>query len=156
MTQGRTRSAVEVRDLRQEHLQEVVGIDALHTGESKPRYWQRVFERFLTSDGEGRVGLAAEAEGRMIGYLLGDVRAFEFGSEACGWVFAVGVDPDASRKGVASALLEQACERFRLAGVTRVKTMVRRDDVGVLSFFRANEFAGGGFVELEKRLERRG
>jgi ribosomal protein S18 acetylase RimI-like enzyme len=146
-------TAIEVRDLRQVHLEEVVRIDALHTGESKPQYWQRVFDEFLSSDGESRVGLAAEFDGRMIGYLVGDVRAFEFGSEVCGWVFAVGVDPGESRTGVASALLEHGCERFRKAGVTRVRTMVRRNDVAVLSFFRANGFAGGSFVQLERDLE---
>ncbi len=146
-------TAIEVRNLRRVHLEEVVRIDALHTGEHKPRYWQRVFDEFLESDGKGRVGLAAEVEGRMIGYLVGDVRAFEFGSEACGWVFAVGVDPSESRTGVASALLEHGYKRFRMAGVTRVRTMVRRNDVGVLSFFRANGFTGGSFVQLERDLE---
>ncbi|MCP3981853.1 MAG: GNAT family N-acetyltransferase [bacterium] len=148
-------TTVEVRDLCREHLEEVARIDALHTGESKPDYWQRVFEEFLSSTGEERVGVAAEIDGRTIGYLLGVVRAFEFGSEACGWVFAVGVDPDQARAGVASALLEHACERFRRAGVTRVRTMVQRNDVEVLSFFRANGFAGGSFVQLERDLEGR-
>ena len=64
-------TAIEVRDLRKVHLEEVVRIDALHTGESKPQYWQRVFDEFLSSDGESRVGLAAEFDGRMIGYLVG-------------------------------------------------------------------------------------
>jgi ribosomal protein S18 acetylase RimI-like enzyme len=153
MPAGSPGTAIEVHDLRMEHLEEVVRIDALHTGERKLRYWQRVFNEFLGSDGDGRVGLVAEVRGRMIGYLLGDVRAFEFGSEACGWVFAVGVDPGQSRAGVASALLEHGCERFGKAGVTQVRTMVRRNDVGVLSFFRANGFAGGSFVQLERDLE---
>lgn len=155
MSSGEPASAIAVRELRQEHLDGVVRIDALHTGERKPRYWERVFEPFLSPEGRGRVGLAAEVEGRLIGYLFGEVRAFEFGSEPCGWVFAVGVDPEQSREGVASALLEQAAERFRQAGVTRVRTMVRRNDVAVLSFFRANGFAGGSFVQLEKELEGR-
>jgi len=146
-------TAIEVHDLRRVHLEQVVRIDALHTGEHKPRYWQRVFDEFLASDGASRVGLAAELDGRMIGYLVGDVRAFEFGSEACGWIFAVGVDPSESRTGVASALLEHGCQRLRNGGVTRVRTMVGRNDVGVLSFFRANGFTGGSFVQLERDLE---
>ena len=89
----------------------------------------------------------------MIGYLLGEVRAFEFGSEACGWVFSVGVDPNALHGGVASALLRETCRRFREAGVSTVRTMVRRDSVDVLSFFRANGFVGGSFVQLELDLE---
>ena len=145
--------AIEVRDLRRADLDDVVRIDALHTGERKIEYWQRVFRDFLEPGGHGRVGLAAHAEGRLIGYLVGEVRAFEFGSEACGWIFAVGVDPDEARRGVASALLGEACLRFRQAGVARVRTMVRRNAVEVLSFFRANRFRGGSFVQLERELD---
>jgi ribosomal protein S18 acetylase RimI-like enzyme len=148
-------AALDVRDLRREDLDDVVRIDALHTAERKPDYWSRVFRDFLDARTPGLVGLVAEHRGRLIGYLVGDVRAFEFGSEPCGWVFAVGVDPRETRRGVASALLDEAGQRFRRAGVTRARTMVRRDDVGVLSFFRANGFSGGSFVQLEKRLEGR-
>ena len=154
MSPASNRKAIEVHDLRREHLDEVVRIDALHTGERKPEYWNEVFRESVdSSNGRERIGLVAEDGGRLIGYLLGEVRAFEFGSEACGWVFAVGVDPRDSRMGVASALLGEARERFRRGGVTRVRTMVRRNDVDVLSFFRANGFVGGSFVQLEANLE---
>jgi len=146
-------TSIEVRELSREHLDAVMRIDTLHTGERKPRYWRRVFDEFLAADAEGRVGLVAEIDTGVIGYLLGEVRAFEFGSEACGWLFSVGVDPAQARSGVASALLEHACERFRRLGVTRVRTMVGRNDVAVLSFFRANRFTGGSFVQMERELE---
>jgi ribosomal protein S18 acetylase RimI-like enzyme len=145
-----------VCDLRPEHLDGVTRIDALHTGESKSDYWQSIFDRFLrTERGPRRVGLAAEDDGRLVGYLLGEVRAFEFGSEACGWIFAVGVDPDRSRQGVAAALTAEACSRFRAAGMSKVRTMVRRNNVAVLSFFRSREFVGGSFAQLELDLEAR-
>ncbi len=113
-------------------------------------YWARVFESsWGRHRGRLRVGLAAEAGDGLAGYLLGDVRAFEFGSEPCGWIFAVGVDPAHARRGVASALLAEAVTRLRAAGVTTVRTMVRRNDVPVLAFFRTNGFAGGPYVQLE-------
>jgi ribosomal protein S18 acetylase RimI-like enzyme len=145
--------SIRVRDLQPDDRRGVIRIDAVHTGESKPDYWKRAFRSFLD---RGRtplhVGLAAERNGSLVGYLLGEVRAFEFGSEECGWVFAVGVDPEGARAGVASALLQEACNRFREAGVDRVRTMVRRNNVAVLSFFRANSFVGGSFVQLELDL----
>jgi hypothetical protein len=48
--------------------------------------------------------------------------------------------------------LEEARRRFRRAGVDTVRTMVRRDDVPVLSFFRSSGFVGGRFVEMEADL----
>ena len=145
---------LEVRDLARADLDEVVRIDALHTGERQAEYWQRVLGDFLGGEsGRVRVGLAATRGGRLVGYLLGEVRAFEFGSEACGWIFGVGVDPRHARGGVASTLLAAGCRRFRAAGVRRIRTMVRRNNVPVLSFFRANGFAAGRFVQLELDLE---
>ena len=154
MTRSRAVQAVAIRDLRQQDLPEVVRIDALQTGESKPEYWKRVFRDFLRGDGDPvRVGLCAEGKEGLVGYLLGEVRAFEFGSDTCGWIFAVGVDPAHLRKSVATGLLALACRRFRESGIRQVRTMVGRNNVPVLSFFRANGFVGGSFVELELDLE---
>lgn len=147
-----------IRKLRRADLADVVRIDAHHTGQRKLAYWKRVFEQFLEGrHGRSRVGLAAVGQPRVdahiLGYLLGEVRAFEFGSEPCGWVFAVGVDPRGLRAGVGSALLQAAADAFRTKKVARVRTMVRRSDVPVLSFFRASGFEGGAYVQLEKDLE---
>ena len=90
---------------------------------------------------------------RLSGYLLGDVRAFEFGSAPCGWIFAVGVDPDQAHHGIGSALAAEAGRRFGRAGVSTVRTMVRRNDVSMLAFFRSNGFVGGSFTQLELGLE---
>jgi ribosomal protein S18 acetylase RimI-like enzyme len=149
-------AGVRVRALAKGDLEDVVRIDALHTGSRKPAYWDRVFRDAFDGRGpEGvRVAIGAEAGDaagrRLAGYLLGDVRAFEFGSDACGWVFAVGVDPAFARQGVASALLDEAGRRFRAGGILRVRTMVRRNDVPVLSFFRSNGFVAGPFTQLER------
>jgi len=144
---------VRVRELRTRDLETVIRIDARHTGEAKPGYWSAVFDEFLGArDARFRIGLAADGPAGMIGYLLGEVRAFEFGSEPCGWVFGVGVDDAHARGRVASRLLAECCRRFRDEGVGRVRTMVLRNNVPVLSFFRANGFVAGSFVELELEL----
>lgn len=148
-----TPSVLRVRELRPGDLPSVTRLDALHTGVGKRAYWRRVFNGFLAPRGAKRIGLAALDGSRLVGYLLGEVRAFEFGSEECGWVFSVGVDPALGRRGVASRLLAEACRRFRAARVTQVRTMVRRTDVPVLAFFRANGFRGGPFVQLELDLQ---
>lgn len=144
---------MNVCDLRAEHLDAVTRIDALHTGAAKPEYWREVFERFLDFRRERqRVGLVAEDGGHAVGYLLGEVRAFEFGSEPCGWIFGVGVEPARLRRGVAGLLLREARLEFHEMGVKTLRTMVRRNDVPVLSFFRAQGFVGGSFAQLEVSL----
>jgi ribosomal protein S18 acetylase RimI-like enzyme len=145
--------ALTVRPLARRDLAEVVRIDAARTGTRKPAYWQRVLGG-LSRRGTGGtpIALAAITGQRLAGYVVGDVRAFEFGSEPCGWVVAIAVDTPYLRTGVASALLAHACAAFRRAGVTAVRTMVRRDDVPVLAFFRSNGFAAGSYVQLEADL----
>ena len=147
---GTTRAGTRVRRLRSDDLAAVVALDALLTGEAKPDYWEGVVERFLRD--AGCIGLAAARDGELEGYLFGERRAFEFGSKACGWIFAVGVHPEAARAGVGSALLAEACRLFGALGLEAVRTMVPRTDVPFLSFFRRHGFVGGPFVQLELGL----
>ncbi|MBM3991538.1 MAG: GNAT family N-acetyltransferase [Planctomycetes bacterium] len=142
-----------VRALVASDLAEVIRIDAAHTAQAKPAHWRAVLDRFCgAGTSRAQVGLAADGDQGLDGYLFGEVREVEFGSEACGWVFAVGVDERAFRRGTASALLEEARRRFVELGVAKVRTMVARNDVPVLSFFRASGFVGGPYVQLELPL----
>ncbi len=143
---------IEIRELRPGDLEDVVRIDALHTEAAKPAYWRQVLQDFLEPGSDKpRIGLVADQDQRLVGYLLGEVRAFE--SATSGWVFAVGVDPPHLHTGVASALLDEACRRFGELGVRRVRTMVERDNLNLLGFFRANDFVGGTVVHLERDIE---
>ncbi len=99
------------------------------------------------------VGVTSRA--RVAAYLVGEARGWEFGSEPAGWIFALGVDPRDGRKGVGTMLLEEAAARFAELGVSTVRTMVRKDDVSVLRFFRSGRFAAGPYVELELDLAQR-
>jgi ribosomal protein S18 acetylase RimI-like enzyme len=150
MTPRSSNTAVAVRGLRPTDLDDVVALDAALTHERKESYWQEVLARFLARRGGLALGVDREdgAEG-LDGYLCGEVRAFEFGSEPCGWVFSLGVRPEAARHGIASALLAEARARFARYGVTRIRTMVTRTDVPMLSVFRSQGFVGGPFVQLE-------
>ena len=164
---SKAQGRVAVRAIRKEDAAAVARIDVLHAGAShagsapagatKRKWWDGVIERHLRrGPAVGlRVGLVAveEPRGRVVGFLFGQVRAFEFGSDPCGWIFAVGVPPDAARHGVASRLLAEANARFREAGIPVVRTMVRNDDLPVLTFFRSQGFAAGPFVELELSLD---
>lgn len=145
--------AMTISPLRADDLAAVVRLDARLTGRRKPSYWKAVFGEFLSpARGLVRVGLAAREGRQLSGYLLGEVRAFEFGSAPCGWIFAVGVDPAQAHHGIGSALVAEAGRRFTRAGVSTVRTMVRRDDVSLLAFFRSNGFVGGSFTQLELGL----
>jgi L-amino acid N-acyltransferase YncA len=96
--------------------------------------------------------LVAEREHKVIGFIMGEVRAWEFGSPSCGWVSAIGVTRDSLLEGVGSGLLDALCEYFRQAGVTSVRTMIARQNHELLSFFRSYGMMAGPFLQLELEL----
>jgi len=145
-------SNVTIRDAKAGDVATVIRLDEIHTGLAKPDYWQEMFTAYVTEDHFGRYFLIAEAGGQMAGFIVGEIRTWEFGSPPCGWVFAVNVSPDCREGGVGSGLLEAICQRFRKDGVGTVRTMVSRNDGLNLSFFRSQGMTAGPYMELEKSL----
>lgn len=141
------REPLAIRDARQNDAPAITAIDARHTGVAKPAHWRKM----LTHCRDGGVAVVAECGRDLVGYLLGEVRAWEFGSPPTGWIYAVGVSPDAESAGVGRRLVESACERFGVMQVTAVRTMVQRESIALLRFFRGAGFVTGPFVELERR-----
>jgi len=144
-----------IRKIKPEDSQAIIKIDAIHSGKAKAAYWkERVQPFFRTSQKDQHLlGHVAVAEDKVIGYILAEARAWEFGSPLCGWIFAIGVDPKSGRQGVGLALCREVCLKFKALDIRTVRTMVRKDDIDVLSFFRASGFHAGPFVELELTME---
>ncbi len=145
---------ISLRDACPDDLSGIVELDALRAGERKRAWWRKLLEEYAGGDPQGgRVALvAADEDGSVRGYLFGEVRAWEFGSERCGWIFSVAVSPDHERSGLATRLCREAAERFGALGVEMVRTMVRRNDVPMLALFRSMGFRAGPFSELERRV----
>jgi len=127
------------------------------TGLSKPDYWDDVYRRYGRRRTSERIFLVAgpatrQGDAHVLGFIIGEVRAWEFGSAPCGWVFALSVEPDSRLHGVGSAMLEAISERFRKAGVGKMRTMVARNAQLPLVFFRSEGMMAGPYIQLEKDL----
>jgi GNAT superfamily N-acetyltransferase len=151
-TPGEGADPVEIRAVRRGDLKEVIAIDAAITGIEKRAYWQSVLRRYGVAGDAQRQFLVAAAGGRVVGFVIGEVRDWEFGSPPCGWVFAIDVVPDARLGGIATRLLAAICAAFRRAGVTKVRTILARDNTLILSFFRSQGMMAGPFIPLEMDL----
>jgi len=137
---------VSIRPAQASDLPAISALDARLTGSDKPDYWRDMLapERNL---------LVAESDGgKLLGFIAGEVRAWEFGQPAAGWVFAIQIEPKQRERGVASALFEALVTRFREKGVTRVRTLVDRKDHLILSFFRAQGMVAGPSLQLDMDL----
>jgi GNAT superfamily N-acetyltransferase len=139
--------------VRKADLDRIVAIDATVTGLEKRSYWQSLFRRYGVAGPAKRQFLVAETEGRVVGFVIGEVRDWEFGSDSCGWVFGIDVDPGYRLQGVGARLLEAICAGFRRAGVQRVRTLLSRDNTLILSFFRSQGMMAGPFIPLEMDLD---
>lgn len=146
-------AAVSIRPVRRGDLDAVIEIDAMVTGIEKRDYWNSLYRRYADAVATGQHFLVAVSDEHVIGFVIGEVRDWEFGSPPCGWVFAIDVRPDARLGGTATGLLQAICAGFRRAGVSKVRTMLSRDNTLILSFFRSQGMMIGPFIPLEMDLE---
>ncbi|TWJ11203.1 GNAT family N-acetyltransferase [Geobacter argillaceus] len=130
----------------------VVSLDLQGSDEEKPAYWSSVFEHYINGHND-RCFLVAEFNKAVVGFIIGEVRAWEFGSPPCGWVFAAAVSPHVRQMRIGQQLFEEISKRLKLAGVTTVRTMADRDNNLLLSFFRSMGLRTGRYIELEKALD---
>src|SRR3990167_4428934 len=77
--------------------------------------WRARLRGIARGDAGGSVTLVAvddAARDEVLGYLAGEIRAFEFGSEPAGWIFAIGVAHENQRRGIGQKLREAAVSAF--------------------------------------------
>lgn len=148
---------VTIHPARPADLAAIVALDAEITGVAKRDYWKRLIER--TSRGHPPESFFLVAEGELggsrtvFGFIEGEIRAWEFGSAPCGWVYVLSVRPEARLAGLGQTLLDALEAAFKRAGVTRMRTMVLRNNRLVMQFFRAAGMMAGPYLELEKEIE---
>ena len=148
--------AIVIRSAERRDVAEVSALDAQVTGLPKPEHWMELYRRQRSGAG-APTGIflvaspAADPE-RVLGFIVGEIRAWEFGSDPCGWVYALSVRPEARERGVGEALLEAIAEAFRKAGMGKMRTMVARDAILPMQFFRGEGLMAGPYVQLEKDL----
>ncbi len=130
------------------------GLDTRITGMAKPDYWDDIFARY--GDGPNRFFLVAEdAGGGLLGFIFGEVRAWEFGSPPSGWIIGLGVDPAVRLRKVGTRMFDAITDCLAATGVDTVRTMLARDDDLNMAFFRSQGMMGGPFIQLEMPLNRR-
>lgn len=141
-----------IRNANQGDLNDVITLDTFSSKAEKPDYWRGIFDHYVGGDKKDQIFLVAESKKKVVGFIVGEVRAWEFGSPPCGWVFALAVSPDAREGGVGRRMFDEMSCRLQQAGVSTVRTMVDRDDKLTLSFFRGMGLRTGKYIELEKTL----
>ena len=150
---GAASADYQIRPIKAADVSDVIAIDAEASGIEKVDYWYELFHRYGTRGRRQRFFLVAETKGTILGFIIGEVRDWEFGSVPCGWVFGIAVRRSARVAGIGGALLAAILDCFRRAGVNKVRTITGRDNNLVLSFFRSQGMMAAPFIPLELDLD---
>lgn len=146
-----TENALKIRSISELDLDDIVRIAEQTRNAYQPDLWEDRVTYYLRRDPDGSV--AAELDGRLVGFMLGDVRVGEFGiEEPSGWIEVIGIDPAQGGKGIGRALGEAILARYRERGVKSVRTMVDASMPDVERFFLALGFEADSLRPFVKRL----
>jgi len=132
--------AAQVRPLDELDIGGIVRIDEQITGIYRPEFWEQRVGYYLRRDPES--SQVTSVDGKLVGFMLGDVRVGEFGQEEpSGWIERFGIDPAHRGRDFGKQMFEAILTHFRECGATSVRTLVDDKDTGVNGFLRALGFA---------------
>lgn len=147
----KTASGIRLRPLEDTDLGDIVALDEKINGQYRPEVWERRLAYYSRRDPEASV--VAETEGRVIGFMLGEVRSGEFGlEEPSGWIEAIGVDPAYRRQRIGQRLAERMFEHFRRRGARTVRTLVEGQMQEISRFFISLGFEPEDLTPLKREL----
>ena len=137
-----------IRAMTAADLDRIAEIDKQVMGQSRPEYWALKLE--LVDKRSPISSLVAEVEGKVIGFVIGDARGWEYSvAENIGWIDTIGVDPECQRKGIAKMLMTEMINNLKKVGVEKIYTFVNWRDWNLLRFFDATGFKKGDMINLE-------
>jgi len=145
-------SSLSIRPVNVEDIDAIVDIDRRVLGKSRPDYWKKLIPQ---NPQYPFSSLVAEFEGKVIGFVFGEVSGWEFGvPDTIGWLSIIGVDPDYQHKGIARKLSQEFVQNLKTIGVSVIYTLVNWNDWDLLKFFRAMGFTrGGDMINLELKID---
>jgi len=141
---------IELREFARADIPQMVAIQQAITKRKVSRAWTRMVGRHL-ADSEG-IGFVAVRDGRVLGFVIGEVKGEGFGLHQSGWIEVVGVHPQAMGEGIGKAVIDKLFESFRRKKIRNVYTAVRWDSVDMVSFFKSVGFGRSDFINLVRKL----
>ncbi len=143
----------KIRVMRSSDLAAIVAIDQKVSGQNREEYYGRKMLTLLDKSHTINSSLIAELDGKVIGYIMGDIYFGEFGiPDATATIDTIGVDPALQNRGIASDLVEQFVMNMKAAGVNKIYTLVNWNDFALERFFATHRFVPSKRINLELTL----
>jgi len=161
----------EVRPVRETDIEAIIAIDKLireDDGADRSGFWRGLLSyQTMSLDQEGDPAESAPeprpqplcevavkgsgSDGRVAGFIIGDVQSWQFGLPRHGRIVTIGIHPEHRRRGVGALLANSLFGTFRKMGLPFVHCLVRPGDP-LGDFFGALGFVRPEFEIREKRL----
>jgi ribosomal protein S18 acetylase RimI-like enzyme len=142
---------ITIRPLADVDIDAITRIDEKVTGRYRPDFWESRVLYYLRRDPEA--SRVAELGGKVVGFMLADLRGGEFGlEETSGWIERFGVDPAMRGKGIGRKLFDALVEHFKGAGAHTLRTFVDTGQAETATFLKAVGFGPSALTALEKSL----
>jgi ribosomal protein S18 acetylase RimI-like enzyme len=151
-------TAVTIRLLGMDDLEDILRIQQRIVGEQQSENSDRLASLKDTTvyhlqHGDPLMNLGAEIDGKLVGFVIGEVRRWEFGrSEMIGWILILGVDPEYQGMGAGRKLGHTLLEHFRKKSVKKIQTLVEWHDGDLISYFKSLGFNLLPMLPLEKEM----
>ena len=143
-----------IRVIREEDLPELVEIDRQYTGMDRRDYYERKIREARELSGAISISLAAELEGRLVGFVMGEMLTGEFGiPDPVATLDTIGVNREYNKKGIATELLQEFSKYAQKAGASTIYTRVLWDQFDLLRFFSKAGFVPSKMINLELSLK---
>lgn len=143
----------KLRVLRAADLDAIVAIDAKASGQNRREYYERKVAMLLDKKHAISSSLIAELDGKVVGFVMGDIYFGEFGiPDTSATIDTIGVDPAFQNRGIASDLMDQFIMNMKVAGVNKIYTLVNWDDFALERFFSSHKFVPSRRINLELQL----
>ena len=145
---------IKLRKLMARDIPQTIAIHSAITKKKASRKWVRQMVKDHLRKQEG-VGFVAEKEGKVVGFIIGEIKGEGFGLEKSGWLEVVMVHPSHMGTGIGYAMAHKLFNYFRKRGIHDVHTSVLWDAVDMLSFFKSLGFDRSTFINLIKHIDQK-
>jgi N-acetylglutamate synthase-like GNAT family acetyltransferase len=141
---------VKIRPLTVNDFEDIANIQEAITKKRARNGLERRIREYIQKDPQAC--LVAEDEGKVVGFVIGDVKDWGFGVEKSGWLEIIGIHPKYMGQGIGKRLGKELLEHFKSKGIKNVFTVARWDSGDLLAFFKSIGFDRSDFINLERRL----
>ena len=142
---------IKIRKIRADDVSEIVAIQESILQKKVSKKWVQMVEHRLKR--QEALGFVALKDGKVVGFIIGEIKGEGFGLEQSGWIEVVGVHPRQMGVGIGRILAEKLFSFFEKEGIRDIHTAVRWDAGDMLSFFKAIGFDRSPFINLRKHLD---